>query len=534
MDNAKGNKYLSDYITEKIDISKLGKKTCIVSGVGSGKNYWVENELVKHGNILLITSRKAKVDETKLSSIFKGKFEANEVGNYVVYTNSAMERIIKNTIIHGAYNSFCEYFQYVVIDEAHSLITDSTFSEASFHLWSFIRKLSDRMKFILMTGTVKPIEKLLKDDGWHIIDCMEECINIRPNRIIIESYDNALKQIKGTKTKDEKIIYMANSATNIAKNLYEEIQKKCEISKREIALSMSDSKAESLLKEDSPSDYERLKETYESIVNNSEIPSNIKLLLTTSRLKEGINIKNDNINEIYCESHMSADILQFAGRVRTGVDTLYIVDGVKQNNNNLVSELDYKFCKDKGLRACTEYLESIPPTEIDKALDLFDTLISKTMNNPDIASFVKYVESRFDHIRYNHMENRFELYELRRMAVEQCNNDIYEYNKNAESYIRRITGISNVFNKAYQEKKIFRDSIVEIMQNAYEKQMKFFDDDKNFITTPFIKAFGLQTASIQTINNKLEEMGVPYKVDSKKETKGENRMKHYWSVVKID
>lgn len=35
-----------------------------VAGVGSGKNYWVENELMNKMKVLLVTSRKAKVEET--------------------------------------------------------------------------------------------------------------------------------------------------------------------------------------------------------------------------------------------------------------------------------------------------------------------------------------------------------------------------------------------------------------------------------------------------------------------------------------
>ena len=37
----------------------------IVSGFGSGKNHWVENVLMNQMRVLLVTSRKAKVEETK-------------------------------------------------------------------------------------------------------------------------------------------------------------------------------------------------------------------------------------------------------------------------------------------------------------------------------------------------------------------------------------------------------------------------------------------------------------------------------------
>ena len=40
----------------------------LISGLGSGKNYWVENDLMPKHNVLLITSRKAKVKDQELSS----------------------------------------------------------------------------------------------------------------------------------------------------------------------------------------------------------------------------------------------------------------------------------------------------------------------------------------------------------------------------------------------------------------------------------------------------------------------------------
>ena len=59
-----GNKRLSDVIDYSKHIEPY-RIIEIVSGVGSGKNYWVENTLMQNMRVLLITSRKAKVEETK-------------------------------------------------------------------------------------------------------------------------------------------------------------------------------------------------------------------------------------------------------------------------------------------------------------------------------------------------------------------------------------------------------------------------------------------------------------------------------------
>ena len=56
-------KYLSDVLTADEIVSCKKQKIFIFSGVGSGKNYFVENVLSEKGNILYISSRRAKVDE---------------------------------------------------------------------------------------------------------------------------------------------------------------------------------------------------------------------------------------------------------------------------------------------------------------------------------------------------------------------------------------------------------------------------------------------------------------------------------------
>ena len=58
-----GKKYLSDVLDVSEIVKSPKRKFCIISGVGSGKNYFVENVLGSYGNILYISSRRAKIDE---------------------------------------------------------------------------------------------------------------------------------------------------------------------------------------------------------------------------------------------------------------------------------------------------------------------------------------------------------------------------------------------------------------------------------------------------------------------------------------
>ena len=62
-----GDKRLSEVVDYNLHIAPY-KLIQIIAGVGAGKNYWAENCLMKDRSVLLITSRKAKLEETEHKS----------------------------------------------------------------------------------------------------------------------------------------------------------------------------------------------------------------------------------------------------------------------------------------------------------------------------------------------------------------------------------------------------------------------------------------------------------------------------------
>ena len=63
-------KYISDVLDINKMIEEYGNKIMIIAGVGSGKSTWVKEVLTQKGNVLFITSRRAKVDEDIAHSCF--------------------------------------------------------------------------------------------------------------------------------------------------------------------------------------------------------------------------------------------------------------------------------------------------------------------------------------------------------------------------------------------------------------------------------------------------------------------------------
>lgn len=173
----------------------------IVSGVGSGKNYWVENILMENYKVLLTTSRKSKVEETmertglgKCLNLSKRKSDAivsewNEdmMLGCSVCNNWQIEYYMKSKfLVDDNKTHLFRFFDIIVVDEAHSLATDATYCDAPFYLLDFLKatyQKSDK-RIILMTATPTPIENLISlknKEKYKTWDFTENCINIQPS-----------------------------------------------------------------------------------------------------------------------------------------------------------------------------------------------------------------------------------------------------------------------------------------------------------------------------------------------------------------
>lgn len=224
------------YLLEALDVNEIlkskSKRICIVSGVGSGKNYFVEHELPNHGNVLYVTSRRAKVNEVLAEKICEERIHWERAdGDVLITTNYGIEQLVKSQKFNTGIKNIGEHFHYIVIDEVHSLYTDATFSDSPFHLWTFLSYIADKfenIRIILMTGTPEPLEgNPLPLEYYDTIDKREECINVVPAAIRVITKSEALELI-GKMKSDEKTIYYSNSATGIVKgkkSIYERLKK---------------------------------------------------------------------------------------------------------------------------------------------------------------------------------------------------------------------------------------------------------------------------------------------------------------------
>lgn len=272
------DKHLSDVI-DMDELLNNDTPAIIKAGVGAGKNTWVEEVLSNRGSVFFVTSRKQIKKEMmeRTENFAKNEYEWDWGGSK---KNLGMTHAMLYKLIHkyGNLNYLFAHnrFDFFVVDEAHSLISDATFTKSAFHLLSCIMTYKSKVKkLILMSGTTDIIANEFVDKaGFLHYDLTEECKNVKPQSISIIPKAKAYQIIKNANDKN-RMIYMANKAENIAGSIREDIISKSNINESNIGIVMSDSSAKK---------HRINKDDIDKISNylcvESKLPKDIHLLLT--------------------------------------------------------------------------------------------------------------------------------------------------------------------------------------------------------------------------------------------------------------
>ena len=225
-------KYLSDVINYENDIEPY-QIIEIYSGVGSGKNYWVEKLASEGKSILFITSRKvtAQAQAKKMSG--KRWIDLDALGqegigskkqNLVVVTNAGLEHFVKEKYDESDEKTHIwKYFDLIVLDEAHSLTTDATFTDSPFHVKDFLKWVQvhdKRCKIVFMTGTPEPIEWAFSDKTrsgpvFNYLNLYDKCNHVDPKDVYLWPSEWIAENIADELKEGSRIIYFANSITRM-------------------------------------------------------------------------------------------------------------------------------------------------------------------------------------------------------------------------------------------------------------------------------------------------------------------------------
>ena len=465
----------------------------IYSGVGSGKNYFVERFLEgdeEHGipkkTVLIITSRKAKVQEVLADS--KTTIEAHvrqqwdeyfhlyedgesydedkirvissDGGTYRIYqqsvicTNAFIEQYLKYIYCpEDVVTHLWELFDIIIVDEVHSMVMDATYQSAPFYINELINEVELRHKqadenplicrrplceqVIVMTGTNDPLKTLhLPKEHSVVIDRMSTCKNVQPENVRFISLTDAKTQIAKQLATGERIVYFQNHT-----NLPAEFCEGTAINPNVVVPSFSKDEKRRLLKHENKMLHKRMEKLEESLRKFGVIPQDIKLLLTTGRNKEGINIYDTDIKTMYVESHLFNDIVQMAGRVREGVQDLYVV----------VDSKGYSYSESKWERLHTKRrivgnskdLTAGAANQEFKSLCGKENLQEELFNNRDslfvvheceeLEEYVDFIHGKYPYTRYSYFDNVFKYYDVKETGLLYQLKSLAEFNRTLEN-----------------------------------------------------------------------------------------------------
>ena len=417
-------KYLSEVIDFKRDIEPF-QVIRIYSGVGSGKNYWVETLAQMGYNILLITSRKATADAQAqklggqrwidLETLLQSECEP-EIQKKVIVTNAGIEQFMRKYFSpEDELTHLWRCFDFVIVDEAHSLVDDATFTDSPFHVKYFTRWIIHNdlpCKVIFMTGTPEPIEELFseelkKSEKFNDLNFFDICNHVVPqNVVLLPTFFAVSYMVEQTLENHSRLIYFANSITRMEQLTKELIDEGVPEDYIGIAYSGNE-------KRKFPQKIQDQKERIrEYILQKEKIPEDIKVFLTTNQNKEGINLNDDDIKYMYSESCGRSSLIQMAGRVRKGVEALFILYDANLHpaiTTNAEMKLD-SMC----LPAVNKFWKKHGHLEDQKLIEL--------------------IERKFPLIRYNYIENRLAIYSERLRGFQQARKDkryidsvVYDY-----------------------------------------------------------------------------------------------------------
>lgn len=438
--------HLADVIDYQKDIEPY-RFIEIHSGVGSGKNTLIEafakGEVLNapRMRVLLITSRRAKVDETftkydifdnKSLNLFKDKIgkawdivNGNGQHDLVTVGNTVCTAAFIAGYLRYVYREddirthLWEMYDLIAIDEAHSIILDATYQDPPFHVFELISHYLERCihekypiplckHLILMTGTPDPLATYFPIEKVPVvcIDKMAECENVQPNNIHFTESQNVIQLLSQLIQNGKRCIYFANRIERVI-----ELSRNSALPKDKIVVSFSNEEKRRTLLENDEQAWNDMLETEKSIKADYQIPNQFSVLFTTSRYREGINIE-DNIDTMIVESHNKSDVLQMAGRVRSGVNDLYIVVNAPPYPTDETKEImEQNLARIQLFGSTDPTIPRIKDSEgkIDRRCYPLNYMLNE-IETEQLQKFIALVEDKFPYVRYSYLYESFMLY----------------------------------------------------------------------------------------------------------------------------
>lgn len=294
--------YVSEQITNVLDYADTHKKIVLTAETGTGKTTAFLKDFAKHRpgeRLLILAPLTAIVEQNK--SEYKNIVSLTGNSEPKEHTKAKTSRLVMATYEQGyKHLSTGNKFDYVVIDEVHNLITSNSFKRES------IRNLTSILHCFTVIGLTGTTNSLFKSIGYKLVNAKKEDLKavavsmITDNRAPLKIALQHLENVKG------KCIIRLNNKDN-ATDIKKELIRLKHYKKSEILILNSDA-------------YIKKGTDFLQLTKQSNFKENIKLVLTTSLIDEGLSIKQKGFTDVvFIENTykpMPESVKQFFARFR--------------------------------------------------------------------------------------------------------------------------------------------------------------------------------------------------------------------------
>ena len=294
--------YVSEELSSVLDYADIHKKIVLTAETGTGKTTAFLKDFTKQRpskRLLILAPLTAIVEQNK--SDYKNIVALTGNSEPKEHTKAKTSLLVMATYEQGyKHLSTGNKFDYVIIDEVHNLITSHSFKrESLINLTSILH----RFKVIGLTGTTNT---LFQSIGYKLVNAKKVDLKAVDVSMIVDNRNPLKIALQHLESVKGKCIIRLNSRTN-ATDLKRELIRLKLYKKSEILILKSDAHIKK------GADFLQLTE-------KSNFKENIKLVLTTSLIDEGLSIKQKGFTDVvFIENNykpMPESVKQFFARFR--------------------------------------------------------------------------------------------------------------------------------------------------------------------------------------------------------------------------
>lgn len=483
----------SKRVSEIVEINEWNKGDLIViqAGTGAGKSYLIKNKLYDKAKsegkrILYLVNRTRLLKQFEHELIEQSKLDVIDLMLY--------QQIEKRLLHQKLDSSFLMKYDYIVCDEFHYFFTDASFNITTDLSIEAILKASHATR-ILTSATCEYIVSYLKDYRNFEIKSYDIPSNSDHIEQLYFYYDDkVIEKFLSKLLPDEKVMYFCRSARKAHRLNQTYINSLFVCSENN--------------------------QTYKGYVDADKVSSLLKnemfeeqILFTTQTLDNGINIKDTKVKYIIADIDDIDVLIQCLGRKRilNKHDTVTII--IKAYDNKTIA--GRRDSKKKQLKKA-EYLKS----------------------GHSIEEFIKkYPREHYGNMIYDipvAEDSNVSTKKVNHMMYYKYTTDIKNFEqvvKSDEGYINYVKDRIKMEDHKILDKELNKIELADKLElfigiEMYaEEQKKFRDAIKDHISC--------RGDGLRVINTYFDENKIKYKLETERQTKGENRNKRYWTLHRV-